>query len=46
MKHNLSSAWLAQLVEQRFVVWDLSAGAVGDRTRVAALGAHGVMWWK
>jgi len=44
MKHNLPSAWLAQLAEQRFVVWEFRVGAVGDRTPVATLG--GVMWWK
>jgi len=38
MKHNFPSA---QLLDQRFVVLEFSAGAVGDRTPVAALG--GVM---
>ena len=38
MKHKPPSARLARLVEQRFVVWEFPAGAVGDLTQVAALG--------
>ena len=34
MKYTLPSAWLAQLEEQRFVVWEFSADAVKDRTPV------------
>jgi len=37
-KHKRPSALLAQLVEQRFVDWEFSAGAVRYRTPVAALG--------
>jgi len=38
MKHELQSARLACLVEQRSVVWELSAGSVGDRTPVSCGG--------
>ena len=45
MKHKLTSSRLVKLVKQWFVVWEFSAGAVGDRTPVGVLGCV-IMRWK